>query len=219
MAAPYRNRAIAGLVLVEKVKALNLAESPLILAIPNGGIAVAVQLAQELKAELDILIVRKLQIPYNPEAGFGAVTSLGTVLLNEELLVHLGLDKPQIDSVIEKTRVQIETRKKAYAELTGRHTPEKRIVILVDDGLASGYTMLAAIRSVRELSPKRIIVAVPTASAVAASRMREVADDLICPHIGSAYIFAVADAYQDWYDVSDDEVIQLLHTFLKKKGE
>lgn len=214
--APYRDREAAGTVLAQKLQALNLEGENLVLAIPNGGVAVAVPIARKLNAELDLLIVRKLQIPYNPEAGFGALTSLGTVILNESLITRIGLDNNQIKLVIKKTRTQIEDRKRTYAGLAGWASPKNRSVIVVDDGLASGYTMLAAIQSIRDLSPRQVIVAVPTASAGAVSRIREVADSLICPHTGSAFVFAVADAYQNWYDVPDDEVIKQLRRFRKR---
>ncbi|MFX1566372.1 MAG: phosphoribosyltransferase, partial [Promethearchaeota archaeon] len=213
MAKPYSDRFAAGKILAQEIFALNLQETVLVLAIPNGGLAVAVPIAETLSADLDLLIVRKLQIPYNPEAGFGAISSLGTVILNEPLVAHLGLSQSQIQGVINRTKTQIETRQTAYAGLVGQQSPEGRIVILVDDGLASGYTMLAAIQSVRTRGPQKIIVAVPTGSAAAVSRVRNQVDTLICPQVGSAYVFAVADAYQNWYDVPEEEVITLLRRF------
>ncbi len=219
MVQPYSDRCAAGKILAQKICALNLQETVLVLAIPNGGLAVAVPIAETLTADLDLLIVRKLQIPYNPEAGFGAISSLGTVILNEPLVAHLGLSQSQIQSVIQRTKTQIETRQTAYAGLVGQQSPDGRIVILVDDGLASGYTMLAAIQSVRARGPQKIIVAVPTGSATAVSRVRDQVDMLICPHVGSAYVFAVADAYQNWYDIPEDEVIALLRQFHEKNCE
>ncbi len=207
---PYRDREEAGTILAEELKIIGISERSLVLAIPNGGLAVAVPIAKSLNADIDLLIVRKLQIPYNPEAGFGALTSLGTVMLNEALVASIGLNQAQIKSVIERTKKQIEIRNLAYQGLINQFTPTNRIVILVDDGLASGYTMLAAIKSVRSYSPKKVIVAVPTASAGAIAKVRGLVDELICPHVGSAYVFAVADAYQNWYDVADSEVIALL---------
>lgn len=216
MSAQYQDRVSAGKVLGEKLQALSLREVPLILAIPNGGLAVAQPIAEMLGADLDLLLVRKLQIPYNPEAGFGALTSLGTVILNEPLVYRIGLSKAEIEQVIQRTRKQIETRKSAYKGLAGHYLPTQRIVVLVDDGLASGYTMLAAIESVRQLEPQKIIVAVPTASSSAISKVQEVVDVLICPHIGRGYVFAVADAYQNWYDVPDQEVIEMLENIGRK---
>ncbi len=207
----------AGKVLGENLKAKNWQEVPLILAIPNGGLAVALPLAKMLHADLDLLIVRKLQIPFNPEAGFGALTSLGTVILNQPLVNRIGLQDAEIQQVIYRTKTQIDDRKKVYKGLVGLFSPKSRVVILVDDGLASGYTMLAAIDSVRQLSPKRMIVAVPTASASAISKVREQVDELICPQVDDGVVFAVADAYEKWYDVPDEEVIMLLREYRKAK--
>ncbi len=183
------------------------------LAIPNGGLAVAIPVAKQLRADLDLLIVRKLQIPYNPEAGFGAITSLGTVILNRPLITRIGLTEVEIEQVIIRTRAQIESRQSIYSDLVGCYSPANRVIVLVDDGLASGYTMLAAIESVQQKAPEKILVAVPTASATAMTKVREVVDTLVCPHIGKGFVFAVADAYQNWYDVSDEEVINLLQRF------
>lgn len=219
MTASYVDREEAGRVLAYELQTRKLENTPLVLAIPNGGLAVAIPIAQALGANLDLLIVRKLQIPYNPEAGFGAITSLGTIIFNKPLVARIGLNQDQINSVVERTRAQIDNRKQEYEGLVGHYSPEGKIVILVDDGLASGYTMLAAIQSVRTLIPRKILVAVPTASAGAVSLIRDEVDDLICPHIGSGYVFAVADAYENWYDVSELEVIELLRSILQQKKE
>ncbi|MFX0169761.1 MAG: phosphoribosyltransferase [Candidatus Hodarchaeota archaeon] len=214
MVAPYKDRADAGLVLATQLQALGFESTPLILTIPNGGVAVGVPIAGVLKADLDIIIVRKLQIPHNPEAGFGAITSLGSVILNQFLIARIGLTQVQIDSVIHQTRQQIKRRQQVYASVVKNLSPNRRIVILIDDGLASGYTMLAAIESVRRFSPRRIVVAVPTASMEAAAKVKQVVDDFICPHMPSGFIFAVANAYQHWYDVPDEEVLHLLNETL-----
>jgi predicted phosphoribosyltransferase len=213
MGAQYENRSIAGYELGKLLQEQGFDTPPLVLAIPNGGLAVALPIARILNAHLDLLIVRKLQIPYNPEAGFGALTSLGTVILNQPLVDRIGLTETEIQQVIQKTQNQIDQRKIAYEGLVGLFSPENRIVVIVDDGLASGYTMLAAIQSVQQLSPQKIIVAVPTASASAVVKVRQITDDLICPHVGTGYVFAVADAYQNWYDVPEKEVIEQLREY------
>jgi predicted phosphoribosyltransferase len=186
---------------------------PLVLAVPNGGVAVALPIAEALDAALDVIIVRKLQIPFNPEAGFGALTSLGTMMLNDDLVSRVGLTDQDIQLVRTRTEKQIESRKEAYDGLVGLYFPNNKDVILVDDGLASGYTMLAAVTSVKESNPKSIMVAVPTASASAAKRVGGVVDRLVCPDVGSGFVFAVADAYENWYDVSDNEVIESLRAY------
>ncbi|MFQ5832060.1 MAG: phosphoribosyltransferase [Candidatus Thorarchaeota archaeon] len=212
MSWPYRDREHAGRILSEKLSELSFDAGPLVLAVPNGGVAVALPIAEALEATLDIIIVRKLQIPYNPEAGFGALTSLGTLILNKELVTRLGFSQEEIDSVCMRTENQIQARKDAYDGLAGIHFPDRKDVILVDDGLASGYTMLAAISSVKEAQPASITVAVPTASSGAVQRVAGVVDRLVCPNVGSGYVFAVADAYENWYDVPDTEVVEALRS-------
>ncbi len=206
----YRDRTHAGLVLVDELKKEEWEGTPLVLAIPNGGVAVALPIADALDADLDVIIVRKLQIPHNPEAGFGSLTSLGTMLLNDSLVERIGLTENDIATARTKTEMQISERRNAYAGLTGLFEPHGREIIIVDDGLASGYTMLAAIKSIRESQPSSIAVAVPTSSSSAASKIGEVADRFICPRVESGFVFAVANAYQNWYDAPDNEVIDAL---------
>lgn len=210
VSTPYTNRTDAGTRLANELLSFSFSSPPLVLAIPNGGVAVALPITQALEADLDLIIVRKLQIPHNPEAGFGAVTSLGSVMLNQPLVARIGLSESQITAVIKQTEQQIQQRQETYAQVLRKTSPKDRVVILVDDGLASGYTMLAAIESVQTFNPRQIIVAVPTASMGAVEKVESVVDRLICPHTPSGFIFAVADAYQHWYDVPDEEVLRLL---------
>ena len=211
----YKDRTHAGTELTKAMRENEAIIPSLVLAIPNGGVEVAVQIAQEYNTDLDLLIVRKLQIPYNTEAGFGALTSLGTLILNEPLVKRLGFNQEVIDSVRERTEAQIAERKRAYSGLVGHATPEGKDVILVDDGLASGYTMLAAIQSVKDNDPLSITVAVPTSSGSAFQKVKEVVDNIICPRVESGFVFAVANAYQKWYDVPDSEVIEILSQYVK----
>jgi putative phosphoribosyl transferase len=211
----YRDRTEAGRVLAQELINNQFDTHPLVLAIPNGGIAVGVEIAKSLDAELDAIIVRKLQVPGNPEAGFGALTSQGSLLLNERLVRRIGLRQMQIDMVVKQTQEQIDRRKADYRDLVGIIDPSKKDVILVDDGIASGYTMKAAIESVRTFSPKSIIVAAPTASRSAARLIVDEVRHLICPRIESGFIFAVANAYKNWYDVPDSEVVDILQNYRK----
>lgn len=211
----YEDRTEAGQILALELKSIQTGTRPMVLAIPNGGIPVGVEIAKSLDAELDAIIVRKLQVPGNPEAGFGALTSQGLVVLNERLVRSIGLNQHQIDMVVKQTQDQIERRKADYRGLVGIVDPSKKDVILVDDGIASGYTMMAAIESVRNLSPISIIVAAPTSSRSAADLISKEIRNLICPRIESGFIFAVANAYKNWYDVPDSEVIEILENYRK----
>ncbi len=209
----YRDRNHAGKILAEELLKVREWSKPLVLGIPNGGVSVAAPITDALKASFDVIIVRKLQIPHNTEAGFGALTSLGTMILNEGLVARIGLSENDIEAVRERTLKQIESRKEAYSGLVGIENPKGRDVILVDDGLASGFTMVAAIQSVKMIGPNSITVAVPTSSRSAAQRVTPLADSLVCPRIESGFSFAVADAYENWYDVPESEVLDLLQAF------
>lgn len=211
----YQDRSEAGQVLARDLNKIRFETRPVVLAIPNGGIPVGVEIAKSLDAELDAIIVRKLQVPGNPEAGFGALTSQGSLLLNEKLVRSIGLKQTQIDMVVKQTQDQIEKRKADYRGLVGIVEPSEKDVILVDDGIASGYTMMAAIESVRSLAPNSITVVAPTASSSAAHLVGGEVSVLVCPRIESGFIFAVANAYKNWYDVPDSEVIDILESFRK----
>jgi len=181
----------------------------LVLAIPAGGVPVAYELARNLGLAMDIVIVRKVQIPGNTEAGFGAMGPDGEVIFNEMLLRSLRLSKSEIARQIEKTKKVINARDLTYKY--DRPFPElnDRTVILVDDGLASGYTMTEAIRFVKRKFAKKIIAAIPTASESAIELLLPLVDELYCLNI-RGYPFAVADAYKEWHDLSDEEVISYL---------
>ena len=184
--------------------------SPLILAIPMGGVPVAYQVAKKLQGELDLVIPRKLPIPWNPEAGFGAMTIDGNIVLNHELVEGAHITKPQVNVVAELVLTEIQRRNKA---LRGDRPPaevEGRTVIIVDDGLASGYTMLAGIRHVRAMNPAELIVAVPVASAQALRLVSQEADKMVCLVESPEIPFAVAGFYITWKDLTDQDVKQFL---------
>ena len=213
LGASYRDRVHAGQVLAQQLKEIEFRTRPLVLAIPNGGVAVGAEIARSLDADLDAIIVRKLQVPGNPEAGFGALTSQGALILNDGLVRSIGLRKEQIDRVVEQTQAQIEKRKADYWDLVSVFSPKDTDVILVDDGIASGYTMVAAIESVQSIGPASIVVAAPTCSRSAAHLVREKVNALICPRIEAGFVFAVANAYEHWYDVPDSDVLEILKEF------
>jgi predicted phosphoribosyltransferase len=213
----FKDRTHAGELLAEKLlKYADKYGKTLIVAIPSGGIPVGYAVAKRLHAALDIMLVRKIPIPWEPEAGFGSVTFDGSTYLNEPLVRSLGLSEHEINECIKKAKKELEERaKKFLVERKGRllQNVEGRAAILVDDGLASGYTMLASVASVKKREPSRIIVAVPTGSLTAIELVSPNVDKLLCLNIRSRYSFAVADAYKEWYDVSEEEAIGLLMKF------
>ncbi len=182
----------------------------IVLAIPSGGVPVAHEIAASLHLPMDLMIVRKLQIPYNPEAGFGAMGLDGEIILNEGMLNQLGLTEDEIREQAEKTKEVIKRRNQVFRKGETFPSLKNRVVILVDDGLASGYTMLVAIRFVKRKSPEKIIVAVPTASGRTVELILPEVDELVCLNVRHGISFAVADAYRNWYDLSDEEVISII---------
>ncbi len=182
----------------------------MVLAIPNGGVVVGAALARELDLPLLPIIIRKIQIPWNTESGFGSVASDGTVLYNEDLLPRLGISREQIVAQTGKALRSVEDRLRLYGAPREFPRLAGKTVIITDDGLASGVTMESAVRVVRKHEPDKIIVAVPTASTGAYQRIAPLVDELVCPDVRGGWVFAVAAAYEDWYDVTDEEVKAIL---------
>jgi putative phosphoribosyl transferase len=207
----FRDRAHAGQVLSFMLSPeYRKGSSLLVLAIPSGGVPVALEVATGLDSPMDLLIVRKLQIPGNPEAGFGAMTREGGVFLNELLLAELHLDEVEIEEEKRRVKRELERRNDLFRNGRPPPNPESRSVILVDDGLASGYTMMASIHEVRSGHAARVTVAVPTASLSSIQRLGDMADDIYCANIREGPYFAVASAYENWYDLDHDEVLRLI---------
>lgn len=204
----FRDRQEAGKLLAEALLDYE-SSGAIVLAIPAGGVPVAFEIARRLRLLMDVAIVRKIQIPGNTEAGFGAMGPDGEVIFNESLLRTLGLTKEEIQQQVGKTRKVLEARDRLFRG--GRPFPDLsgKEVILIDDGLASGYTMSEAVKFAKRKYAKKIIVAAPTASDSSINLILPLADKLYCLNI-RGYPFAVAEAYEKWYDLSDEEVISLL---------
>ena len=206
----FSDRHDAGRQLGSFIKKFPAVRDPVVLAIPAGGVPVGREVAMALNAPLSLAIVRKIRIPGSTEAGFGAVTWDGQVLINDGLRKALGLSAAEVEAAVAETRKNVNER---IARFTGgRAVPALagKTVILTDDGLASGFTMLAAVKSVRVHNPARIIVAVPTGSASSAELVSHSVDQLVCLNIRTGRLFAVAEAYKQWYDLSDREVLEEL---------
>jgi len=206
----FSSRYDAGRQLGSFLKTLPALQNPLVLAIPAGGVPVGREVARVLGAALSLAIVRKIRIPGTTESGFGAVTWDGQVLINEALRDALGLSEADVNRAIAETRKNVSERVARFTGTRAILEPAGKTVILTDDGLASGFTMLAAIQSIRQKSPARIIAAVPTASAASAELVSRNVDLLVCLNIRSSRIFAVADAYAEWCDLDDREVLEEL---------
>jgi predicted phosphoribosyltransferase len=203
---PFVDRMDAGRKLSPYLSGLASADA-CICAIPAGGVPVGVEIALAFRLQILLAVVRKIKIPRNPEAGFGAVTWDGRVHLNETLLAGLNLPKGEIADAVTAAQTNVRDRMTRFGANAPFPRLNGRIAILVDDGLASGYTMIAAVDAIRACDPAAIIVAVPTGSAGAVRRVSEVADMVVCPNIRTGYPFAVADAYAHWHDLSDAEIL------------
>lgn len=185
-------------------------QSVIVLAIPNGGIQVALGVALALEAELNLVISRKIPLPLRPEGGFGAVTDDGTTILNDEIVKKFNLTPQQISYQVSMVRTDIRQRSLLYRKDLSPCSLTNKRVIIVDDGLASGYTMMAAVESVRQRRPGEIIAAVPVASATALKKVEKIADKVIACVAGFGPEFYVSDFYRYWHEPGDDEVIQCI---------
>jgi predicted phosphoribosyltransferase len=185
-------------------------ENGIVCAIPAGGVPVGLEIALGARLPFTIVVVRKIQIPWNTEAGFGAMTWDGRIFLNEPFVARLGLTKQEIEFAIRTTRENVRVRQQKFTRDRPMPPLQGRSVIITDDGLASGYTMHAAVQAIRAGSPREVIVAVPTGSPGAISLISREADRIVCLNIRTSYSFAVADAYRQWHDLPDEEVVSML---------
>jgi putative phosphoribosyl transferase len=204
----FRDRAHAGAVLATMLEAYRGADA-LVLGVPAGGVPVAAVVAQRLELRLDLLVVSKITLPWNTEAGYGAVAFDGTVRINERMAVSERLTDDVVREGIAKTRDKVARR---FNRLRGdRPFPyvSERPVIVIDDGLASGFTMGVGVEAVHNAGASDIIVAVPTGHSGAVQRVATEVQAVYCANIRSGFSFAVADAYEHWYDVSESEAMTL----------
>ncbi|SFM00313.1 phosphoribosyltransferase [Marinobacter zhejiangensis] len=211
MTATYRDRADAGRKLATALAKTELGKQALVLALPRGGVPVAAEIARRFGLELDVLNVRKLGAPFQPELAMGAIAEDGSRYLNARLILSLGVSEADVDRVQAREQQVLEQRAQRYRgdrpapRISGRH------VILVDDGLATGATMHAAVLAVRKQHPARLTVAVPVAAQDSADEFRTVVDKVVCPLERSDF-GAVGCWYQRFDQVTDEEVCQLLET-------
>lgn len=207
----YADRREAGRVLAEALKP-HIALDALLLAIPSGGVPVGLEIARRLGIPFDLIVIRKINIPGNTEAGFGAVSLEGDVILDDYYVKALGLGKEEIDKIVRTVSKGLAERNHIFREDRPFPSVAGKTVILVDDGIAAGFTMTAAAKLMRRKNPSKIIIAVPTASARAVENIAPLVDAIVCPNIRHGYSFAVASAYREWHDLSQSEVLALLKT-------
>lgn len=188
----------------------------IVLAIPSGGVPVGLVVADRLGLPFDLLVIRKIPIPGNTEAGFGALTLEGDLLLNDPLVADLGLSPAEIERLALPVRAELRARNRLFRE--DRPLPDLagRTVLLVDDGLASGMTMLAGVRLVQRRQPAETVIAVPTAARRTVDLLAPEVDRIVCSNIRTGRSFSVAGAYRNWSDLSRQEVLELLRRRSKK---
>jgi len=207
---PFADRREAGVELAEKVAAYRGRTDVVVLALPRGGVPVAYEVARSLSAPLDIFVVRKLGVPGHRELAMGAIASGGVKVLNDDVVGWYRIPTAVIDEVAREEAIELERREQTYRGQLPPLDLRDRIVLLVDDGLATGSTMKAAVMAVRAHNPARIVVAVPVGAAETCQEFREIADEIVCartPHPFSA----VGQWYRDFSETSDAEVRALLH--------
>lgn len=214
----FRNRTQAGEVLAGMLQAFRRTET-IVMAIPSGGLPVAVVIAKELDLPLEVAVVSKITLPWNTEAGYGAVAFDGTMQLNQDLLLYLNLTGRQIEEGKDKTFRKVLRRVKSFREDRPFPDVSQKTVILVDDGLASGFTLLVAVEALRKAGARSLVVAVPTGSWNSVLRVSGKVEVLYCANIRQGGQFAVADAYKNWFDVEEEEALNIYRTFLKNQAQ
>ncbi|MBC7118902.1 MAG: phosphoribosyltransferase [Methanobacteriaceae archaeon] len=205
----FRDREEAGEILAKMLKDYKDSDA-IVLGIPAGGIPIASIIGKKLNLTLDVLVVSKITLPWNREAGYGAVAFDGTIKLNQELIDSLGLTGEEVEAGIRETLKKVKKRVHIFRKGKPPLKLKKRTIIVVDDGLASGYTMLTALEALKKAGAAKIIVAVPTANLNAIKRIEDKVDLVYSPNIRQTYPYAVAGAYKHWSDVSEEEVRRIL---------
>ncbi|KQU84278.1 phosphoribosyl transferase [Variovorax sp. Root318D1] len=205
----FRDRKYAGRALARRLALFAGRRDVTVLALPRGGTPVAYEVAKALHVPLDVLVVRKLGVPWNPEFAMGAIASGGERLIDDMLVRELGISTRDVEEVASNEACELERRERVYRG--GRPAPDLRgrTVILVDDGLATGSTMRVAVRAVRRQSPARVVVAAPVAAPEACELLRGEADEVVCAEMPDPFL-GVGRWYLDFSQTSDEEVCRLL---------
>lgn len=206
----FATREEAGRDLGKQLAAMNIS-NPVVLALPRGGVPVAAEVAKALKAPLDLLLVRKIGVPWQPELAAAAVVDgeRPDLVLNDEVMAMAGLRHAEIEDLMKAQLAEIGRRRKLYL---GSRAPEKvegRSAIVVDDGIATGTTVRAALAALRRRQPKRLILAVPVAPGDSVAELEGEVDDLVCLQQPAPF-FAIGQFYADFHQVQDDEVVALM---------
>lgn len=211
MEVRFRDRSQAGRLLANRLKSFASHTDMIVLALPRGGVPVAFEIAQALNAPLDVLLVRKLGLPSQPEVAFGALASGEICVFNESLLAECPISTAELEAVSARERQELERREKLYHGARPFPTLRNRLVILVDDGMATGTTMLAAVTALKTRQPDRIVIAVPVAAAEACTEFEQMGPpiQLVCL-LAPTNFWAVGLWYEYFPQTTDEEVRSLL---------
>jgi putative phosphoribosyl transferase len=207
----FRDRREAGRVLAEQLASYREKDDVLVYGLARGGVPVAWEVAAALHAPLDVFLVRKLGVPRWSELAMGALASGGGVVMNDNVVSSLHITDEQVREVIASETAELNRREQAYRGGRPMAEPRGKIVILVDDGIATGASMLVAVRALRALGPQSIVVAVPVGPPSTCREIAQEADDVVCATMPPGFE-AVGQVYADFHQVSDDEVRELLST-------
>lgn len=210
---PFHDRSDAGRKLAAALSRRNL-DNPLILALPRGGVPVAAEIATVLRAPMDLVLVRKIGVPFQPELAMGAVVDgqHPIIVRNEDVIRLAGIDSIQFDTACERELIEIERRRRTYLGHRDPVAIAGHTAIIVDDGIATGATIRAALRGTRARNPRRLVLAVPVAPTDTLAELRSEADDIVCLE-DHAVFGAIGFFYADFRQVSDREVIDILARF------
>jgi len=206
----YVNRSDAGKRLARELAGYK-SQDPVILALPRGGVPVAAEIARAFDAPLDLMLVRKLGVPFEPELAMGAIIDGGEphVVRNEDVLALLAMSEEEFKQICERELAEIERRRKLYLKDRLRADVKDRVVIVVDDGVATGATTRAALQAVRKRGPRKLVLAVPVAPTSTLEELSGEADDIVCLQRHEPF-YAIGLYYADFHQITDEEVIDIL---------
>ena len=205
----YKNRSEAGKQLAEHLAKKLQSEDIVVLALPRGGVPIGYEVARRLSAPLDLVVVRKLGTPRNPEFAFGAIAEHDARHIDERTVLLSGISIEELAAITQDQQAELNRRLNKYCGDSERAVLRGKTVIVVDDGIATGATLKAALKSVKYQEPKRVIVGVPVASADSTAEFRELCDEFLCPLLVE-HLVSVGQWYRDFSQVEDEEVIELL---------
>lgn len=207
----YRDRTDAGEQLAQELKVYAHMPNAIVWGLPRGGVPVARAVASILDLPLDVFIVRKLGVPWHKEVAMGAIAEGGFKLLNRDYIDEIGVTEENLEDVLKSESAELKRREKVFRKGRLRETAHDKIVLLIDDGLATGATMKVALTAIRTEHPKKIVVAVPVSPPEAAKEIQKLADEFICPNV-TPYFWGVGGAYESFPQLNDEQVVWSLES-------